>query len=69
MAFIRKHAYVRFILFFIVVFAVHLFFDYKEEHQFHWRENLFETLFYVTFYTFMMWLWEDNSDKKRTKEG
>lgn len=68
MVFIRKHAYVRLILFFISIFITHLFFDYKEEQEFHWMANLSESLFFVTFCTLMNWLWEDNGHKKGTKE-
>ena len=68
MAYIRNHAYLKFTLFFISIFIPHLFFDYKEEHEFHWMEALFDSLFYVIGYTLMMWLWEDNGDKKGTKE-
>ena len=69
MAYIRKHAYLRFTLFFIGIFAMKVYWDYKEEHEFHWMENLFDSLFYVTSYTFMMWLLEDNSVKKGSKEN
>lgn len=68
MDYIRKHAYLKFTLLFIGTFAMKVFWDYKEGHEFHWMENLFDSLFYVIGYTFMMWLWEDNGHKKGTKE-
>lgn len=68
MAFIRKYAYLRFILCYIGVFASNLFFDYKNEHIFNWSENLFESLIYVGSYTLVMRLLADNNDNEIIKE-
>ena len=67
MALIRENAYVRFILFFIIIYSTTILGEYRAEHETHWMENLFESLIYVRSGTCVTRFLKNNFDNKRTK--
>ncbi|WP_243388133.1 hypothetical protein [Bacillus kexueae] len=50
-----KFAYRNLVLF-VVVFIIHLIFDYFRYHSYHWIENLIQAFLFIVAYTFFTWL-------------
>ena len=59
----RKYLY---IICFIILYIGLIAFDYFDNNDFNWLENLIQSIFYVLFFMFFNWALNDK-DKKKEK--
>jgi hypothetical protein len=60
----RKYSY---IIYFVILYIILIAFDYVNNNDFNWFENLIQSIFYVFFLMFFNWALNDKDNKNEKK--
>ncbi len=60
----KKYSY---IIYFVILYIVLIAFDYINNNDFNWFENLIQSTFYVLFLMFFNWALNDKDNNKNEK--